>query len=1325
MDNNGNVLKEYKAGRLEYQCPVTSLPVLELEEFSNIQITKDYFFNVRKIGESIVHVQSSGDMGKSNLSKHYEFIRKFVEKAQVRLPYAEIRDFSNLTGRPSNREVKLQKQFILENEEKCAVLILCGAPFWLKAIACVGFKTYKTITKFAAANDFEQSVDAAQKVLGNLDDGRELELSFEDIIFKPEWEFFTSDQKLYVKNGIIPGNVFFSAITGDVTLERIKEIISRIETVFEAGKFENKEYYRIVDYKALEKASILARKKYAKELERINKKYSSTPSFTYICGANWKTKRMIQVASAFVKQKFIFVESVDEAFERISVPVECNMDKEDLNNRNIVVSKTDIEEISTLFGELLWDSQKEIDLEKTLATENPLCPLKETFSILKQDITELRERDKETTKGLLNLLEAVDAALVVVDKGRHEVVYANQATCKMTGFTRDEMIGKGCQRFICPSEVMRCPVTDFGEKVDEKEAYIIKSDKTQRPILKTIKEIKYDGRDCLLETIFDIEEIINVRTELEDNLKKQKDITQELTMIRNAIDVSTDAIAIATPKGRCFYQNENFAEMFGGDRNSFEYLDAFQLFTDKNAAKDIFNVLIKGGSCDIDLEVVGKDGRIIPVHLKSNSVKDDDGEVIALISIYSDITERKQSEMVLKETNQQLEKAIEAATLMARKAESANRSKSEFLANMSHEIRTPMNGVIGMSMLLLETDLTEEQKNYAECINNSGARLLDLINDILDCSKVEAGKLDLEEIDFDLRALLDDFSETMVYKAHDKALELICAASPDTPVYLRGDPGRLRQILINLVGNAIKFTEEGEISVRASLAKETKETAEVKIMVTDTGIGVPSNKLKSLFEQFTQVDGSVSRKYGGTGLGLAICKQLVELMGGEIGVNSEEGKGSEFWLSVKFKKQKSRERILLDNSKLLNAKVLVVDDNYTNRSVLYAQLSAWGVKPVKVESGLQALEIMREAQQNGDPFKVALIDSQMPEMTGEVLAKKIKEDRTIANTRLVIMPSIAQRGGAQKFTKCGFDAYLTKPLKSTDLHDCLSVLLSNEEWKNEMDFVTRHAISEIKRSDIKVLVVEDNITNQQVVSRMLKKRGVVADVAQNGEEAINAVEKNEYDIVLMDCQMPEMDGFVSTKIIRLSGSEKVSKVPIIALTANAMKGDMEKCIEAGMDDYLAKPIGKNALIDTINKWLPDEKKWSDSEQEVSAAKEITERENVKSKMAVINIEKLSENFDDDMDLVKAILARYLQDAEKQMEELWHCIEENNLVKIKDQTHKMKGAVVAVGGEVFADLLAKAELAAKNNNNEELKLLLQEVGPEFEKLKQEVGRVVSS
>ncbi len=544
----------------------------------------------------------------------------------------------------------------------------------------------------------------------------------------------------------------------------------------------------------------------------------------------------------------------------------------------------------------------------------------------------------------------------------------------------------------------------------------------------------------------------------------------------------------------------------------------------------------------------------------------------------------------LQKKNLELTTAHEDIIKSRDKALEGSRLKSEFLSNMSHEIRTPMNGVLGMTSILLATELTDEQLEFVKIIRNSGDSLITIINDILDYSKIEAGKLDFEIIDFNLIVTMDEVTDLMAIKASEKSLQYTAVVSKEVPPFLCGDPGRLRQILINIVGNAIKFTQEGEISVRTSLDHEETTRAVIRFSISDTGVGIPKDKIDRLFKSFSQADGSTTRKFGGTGLGLAISKQLAEQMGGKIGVKSEQGKGSEFWFTAVFEKQpenKNKDFIIPGDTR--KTRILIVDDNRINRYVLKEQLKLWGYQYSEAQDSIQALEELHLALTLKNPFKIAIIDMYMPGMNGDILGQKIKQNPGLKNTNLIMMTSMGKRGDVKQLQKIGFTAYLTKPVKQWQLYECLSKVAGiKKETAEEKPpaLITRHSISDDQKRKIRILIAEDNRTNQMVILKILNKLGYSADAVANGKEAVEALEIFPYAAVLMDCQMPELDGYDATRIIRNPESETLNhKVPVIALTASAMQGDRERCIKAGMDDYLSKPIDTQKLYEMLEKWI--------------------------------------------------------------------------------------------------------------------------------------------
>ncbi len=692
-----------------------------------------------------------------------------------------------------------------------------------------------------------------------------------------------------------------------------------------------------------------------------------------------------------------------------------------------------------------------------------------------------------------------------------------------------------------------------------------------------------------------------------------------------------------------------------------------------------------GGFDSNEWTYIRKDGARLPVNLAVSTVKDTTGELLGFVGVAVDLTDQKQTQSKLDtyvaeieavnqlayQQNRELKRRADELKESRDSAVAATRMKSEFLANMSHEIRTPMNGIIGMAHLMLNTPLTEKQQGYARTLRESAESLLAILNDILDLSKMEAGKMTLENFPFDLRLMLEDLCDVMAPTAHSKKLELNCVIPPGMYSKVIGDPSRLRQILTNLMGNAIKFTERGEVSVAVKVLKENPKRITYRIAVHDTGIGIETDRQERIFESFTQADGTTTRKFGGTGLGLTISKQLAELMGGEIGVKSNVGEGSEFWLEVAFQKQPAPKVDPEEQNKnLASIRVLVADDSATNRYILREMLQSWNCRVEEASNGTEALSALTLS--GADLFSCVIMDLHMPGMDGLQAARTIKRDVRYKDLPLILLSS---SGFTPPDTESAsfYSAVLSKPVRSTPLYNALSQVAGIQS-STEPDRKESVADSGQILKGIRILVVEDNPVNQMVVCELLDIWGCKVVTANNGLMAVDATAKEKFDAILMDVQMPVMDGFEATAAIRAQEALTNSHTDIIAMTANAMTGDKERCLKAGMDSYLSKPLQPALLMEKLAAA-------TGRDIVTPEAKAVVEPE----RESVFDVKRLDESCSGSVSLKLRVIDRYLATSLESMSQIEQAVSEEDLKMLKSSSHALKGSSVTIGATVVGAL----------------------------------------
>ncbi|MGD9723893.1 MAG: response regulator [Pirellulales bacterium] len=745
-----------------------------------------------------------------------------------------------------------------------------------------------------------------------------------------------------------------------------------------------------------------------------------------------------------------------------------------------------------------------------------------------------------------------------------------------------------------------------------------------------------------------------------------------------------------------------------------------QLYVDPQRREQFQRLMLRDGAViAFESQVYRRDGSVIWISENAHVVCDAQGRPLYYEGTVTDITDHVQSDSLRREKEA---------------AEAACHAKSQFLANMSHEIRTPLNGVIGMLDLLAGTDLSAKQQRYAQIAKSSADSLLSLINQILDFSKIEAGKLELDIADFDLRTVMEDTVEMFAGRAQQKSIELACQISPDVPTSLRGDPDRFRQIVINLVNNAIKFTEQGEVVVRATLDRQSEEQTVVRLAVSDTGIGIPPERHGRLFHSFSQVDVSTTRKYGGTGLGLAITKTLVELMGGQIGFESRPGHGSTFWCTLSFGRQSAEQRdVCRIPQELRRLRVLALDDNATNLEILREQFTSWGLSLTTVSEGVQALETLRQAAAAGRPYDLAILDVQMPDMDGFQVAQAVRADAVIRDIVLLVFTSMGQDLDEMDLAALSLSGYIHKPVRQSRLLDAIVNATSQAlVVRSQLPAACAPAKDAQTQRGARVLVAEDNEVNQIVVSEILARAGIECRVVGNGRTAADLATREHFELVLMDCQMPDMDGFEAARHIRTHESASPfdaprRRVPIVALTANAIKGDRERCLAAGMDGYLTKPIEPTTLVETVRSYLEGRQHAAEQNgHAVSAAvapgSAPEAAATIGDETAVIDAVQLCGRCLGDLDFIQSLLSKFTAIGGDELEKLDRSIAASDRAELARTAHRLRGMAANLSVDRVAALAAKLEADAAAAPLEQLSDSLVRLHQEFARARQTIPGV---
>ncbi len=940
-------------------------------------------------------------------------------------------------------------------------------------------------------------------------------------------------------------------------------------------------------------------------------------------------------------------------------------------------------------------------------------------------------RDSEET--FRNISTSAQDAIVMMD-GDGNVTYWNDAAEAIFGYAREEAIGKHVhsEGFMVPErfhEAHSQAWPRFQERGEgpaigkTTESFGLRKNGEEFPVEFSLSAVKIKGRWHAISMLRDVTE--------------RKNAEAELRKLSVAVEQSPASVVITDTQGTIEYVNPRFTEVTGYTAEEAVGQNPRILKggnKPKESYKKLWDTILAGRIWTGAFENKKKNGELYWEEASICPIRDTEGAVTHFLAVKQDITRAKRtekalrdSEVELREHRDNLEALVRNRTAELAKsndtliheievrreaeiaAEKACSAKGDFLATMSHELRTPLNGIIGMTELLLGSGLTSEQKRQGGLVKASGDILLRLINDILDFSKIEAGKLELEVTDFNLRNSIECVATLLGPQAEQKGLELTVGVNPAVPTAVRGDPGRLQQILTNLVSNAIKFTEHGHIIIRAVVDDENESSVSVRISVSDTGIGIPAEQQDLLFQSFSQLDASHSRRFGGTGLGLAISKQLVEMMGGEIGAISTAGPGSTFWFCVTLEKGVERRRPLHIPNDFRRLRVLAVDDNATNREILAEQLTGFGIAHELASDGEHALKALRKAVDSQDEFALAIIDSQMPDMSGEQLAQAVRSDPNLRETILLLLTSAGIIGDEQRMNALGFSAWLPKPIRQSELLNAITLALASARTDasyncDETTELNPCSTQRPRTTGAKILAAEDNEIGQEVIRQVLSQAGYSYEIVANGRGAVDAWHNGDFDLVLMDCQMPEMDGFEAAREIRRAEQEDAKdasaspRTPILALTANALEGDRERCIDAGMDDHIAKPFDPAQLIDAIESKLAKVEHQKMHYIQSESSDQITDDLSLESQPSgcaddtppPFEIDTVLKRWGGDRDFVQKLIDKFLASAPSEMDQLIALVNNGDIDETTRLAHGLKGAAAYCGAERFRQSAARLE-----------------------------------
>jgi two-component system sensor histidine kinase/response regulator len=1297
-------------------CELTGVSVHTSPDFTGIRLTSDYSVTFELINDNILSAYPKGKIsldGTVALFKNYD---RFLEAANLTgKPYIEISDYSGITNIPSKRtRLKVLELLLKKVEEKTLTgHFVYNVPTHIRWLYNIGTRLNPPGIPMQALDNYSQAVRAALTLLNTPFSGTGHTSVYKRLLRglpRSKTKTYTNELLTYI-----------GSINWDVKGERLKGIPDShpLKPVFDALTVMKTDLDRTFE-----------------DQKRIEKQYQGL--FNHIADPvivfDQKTHLILDCNQAFLNNYgFTKAELAAMTPHDLHPKEELEKVKENIDDKerasthqytHITKSgrRIDVEVMTDeteYRGKPAWitnirdiTERKELELQLRSHRDELEKKIRERTRELEEEIAER----KQTETKFKTLFESSSDAVVLLD---HNGFFdCNKAALEMFGCrTKEAFCTLHPASFspeYQPNGQLSLPEAnrriqnafDLGfnsfewlhKRIDTADTF---------PADVTLNAMVLNGRKVLQGVVRDITDKKHAQEKLQLSEAKYRSIIENMQDVFFRTDINHNLTMISPSGLRLLgYGSDDF--ILGQNIATLFYRESEQY-------RKFLSVLEKNGkAANFELEIFAKDNRAIPIMTSSSYYLDDQGNPLGIEGIITDITERK--------------KAEEKLQLAKNEAEKAAQAKSEFLANMSHEIRTPMNGIMGMVELMLDTPLDSHQKRLAATINTEAEALLEIINSILDFSKIEAGKLELDPISFNLRFLFEDLASTFALTAHKKGLDLTAYYPPDFPEKVVGDPGRLRQVLTNLAGNALKFTHEGEIYIWADSFHQIQDNLTVKFCVKDTGIGIPEESQVHIFGSFNQADGSTTRQYGGTGLGTAISKQLVTLMGGKIGLESSPGKGSTFWFTVSLKTD--RRQVSPDDSKpspvdLKGLRILVVDTNKNSRFILSQYLNSFECIPMTARSDEEAIRLLMKSENRPTIPDMVLCDYHMPSVNGFDFINRIRKIPGLVRIPVIMLTAMGRSGDARVCRQLGIQGYLTKPVKKNELKSAILSILNQDRMtpRTPASPFTRHQIKEQNREKAQVLLVEDYPTNQQIAVQHLTRSGFAVTIAKNGSQAVSLFKKRRFDLIFMDIQMPVMDGYEATRKIReheaftrklTSGQNATSpaaaqRVPIIAMTAHAFKGYRSKCLAAGMDDYLAKPLKRTHLITMAEKWLGIETHAAPAPIDDVTAADTSPPD------TPLDLDTALDEFENDRPFFFEVLHEFIDTAEEQMHRIDEALERRDLTFIQKQAHAIKGGAANLTAMELSAAAADVETCAAAPDQPFEKEMLERMRAAFDRL----------